>query len=218
MPTSLTITGRLISMADLAVTENPNGETFEAEVAGYGMATLDKIPAVLFTQFEQFSTDALARAGGIDQGMLYYNTTGSGLCSLATPKRETPGGSVNGANLAFTVSESPQELLFIRNGLILKEGAGNAYTLSAQTMTMLGGSGTCNTSGNILTRLTGTEFKPSWDGMSIVINSVTYRIVKVLDSSTAFLSLTPGTQTGVAWSCSGAPVAGDKLEVIYWPV
>lgn len=53
--------------------------------------------------------------------------------------RETPTGSVNGANTTFTLANTPvlnTEEVFL-NGLLLEPGAGNDYTISSNTITML---------------------------------------------------------------------------------
>jgi len=53
--------------------------------------------------------------------------------------RETPSGTINGSNVTFTLASAPTantEQLFL-NGLLLEPGAGNDYTISGQTITML---------------------------------------------------------------------------------
>lgn len=54
--------------------------------------------------------------------------------------RETPTGTINGVNSTFTLSGSPNpagsEMLFL-NGILLESGAGNDYTISGATITML---------------------------------------------------------------------------------
>src|SRR3990167_6449327 len=52
---------------------------------------------------------------------------------------EVPGGAVNGSNVTFTLLNSPTSTLVIwlyRNGILLKYGAGNDYTISGSTITM----------------------------------------------------------------------------------
>lgn len=54
-------------------------------------------------------------------------------------KRETPTGSVNGVNTTFTLANTPiagTEEVFL-NGLLQDAGAGNDYTISGGTITML---------------------------------------------------------------------------------
>src|SRR5699024_1802535 len=51
---------------------------------------------------------------------------------------ETLSGTINGTNKIFTLANTPQtgkEMIFL-NGVLLKEGAGNGYTISGKTVTM----------------------------------------------------------------------------------
>ena len=53
---------------------------------------------------------------------------------------ETPGGSINGSNTAFTLANSPEEgtvMLFV-NGQLQASGSGLDYTLSNKTLTFSG--------------------------------------------------------------------------------
>jgi hypothetical protein len=53
--------------------------------------------------------------------------------------RETPTGTINGVNTTFTLANTPlsnTEQIFL-NGLLLEPGAGNDYTISGTTITML---------------------------------------------------------------------------------
>jgi hypothetical protein len=53
--------------------------------------------------------------------------------------RETPAGAINGSNTSFTLASNPTvntEQVFL-NGLLLEPGAGNDYTISGATITML---------------------------------------------------------------------------------
>jgi len=54
---------------------------------------------------------------------------------------ETPAGTINGTNVTFTLAETPLagSLMLFRNGVLLKAGAGNDYTLSAATITFEAG-------------------------------------------------------------------------------
>jgi len=53
--------------------------------------------------------------------------------------RETPTGTINGVNVTFSLAATPvvgSEQVFL-NGLLLEPGAGNDYTISGATITML---------------------------------------------------------------------------------
>ncbi len=53
--------------------------------------------------------------------------------------RETPGGLMNGSNTAFTLANAPvagKEMIFL-NGVLQNAGAGNDYTITGATVTML---------------------------------------------------------------------------------
>lgn len=66
-------------------------------------------------------------------------TSSSGLTSSNFVDRETPSGSVNGSNVTFTLANTPtagSEHVFV-NGLLMDVGAGNDYTISGATITML---------------------------------------------------------------------------------
>jgi len=53
--------------------------------------------------------------------------------------RETPAGTLNGTNTIFTLANIPlagEEMVFL-NGVLQEPGAGNDYTISGLTITML---------------------------------------------------------------------------------
>lgn len=71
-------------------------------------------------------------------------TLGAGGLSVTNPvptvvTRETPSGSINGANTSFGLANSPtagSEEVFL-NGILQEPGAGNDYTISGATITYL---------------------------------------------------------------------------------
>jgi hypothetical protein len=73
--------------------------------------------------------------------------TGAGVVTLATTfakktdfiNNETPTGTVNGVNAAFTLANTPAAgtLMLFLNGQLLEAGAGNDYTLTTNAVTML---------------------------------------------------------------------------------
>ena len=66
------------------------------------------------------------------------NAAGSGFLKYgAFVANETPGGTVNGSNAAFTLANTPQWLQLLLNGVVLEVGSGNDYTISGAAITML---------------------------------------------------------------------------------
>jgi len=68
------------------------------------------------------------------------STSGSGFTKYGTfVPRETPTGLMNGSNTVFTLANTPvsgQEDVYL-NGILQEPGAGNDYTISGTTITML---------------------------------------------------------------------------------
>lgn len=63
----------------------------------------------------------------------------AGLNSSNFVNKEIPSGSINGANVTFTLANTPiagSEELFL-NGILQESGAGNDYTISGSVITML---------------------------------------------------------------------------------
>lgn len=69
----------------------------------------------------------------------YVQDTSGGLSSANFVDKETPSGSINGSNTAFTLAFTPtagSEHLYL-NGILQESGAGNDYTISGANITML---------------------------------------------------------------------------------
>lgn len=69
----------------------------------------------------------------------WQQVNSSGLTSSNFVTREVPSGTINGSNTAFTLANTPvagSEEVFL-NGMIQNVGAGNDYTISGATITML---------------------------------------------------------------------------------
>lgn len=80
-------------------------------------------------------------AAGSAAGTWDPGTTASatGLTTSNFVTRETPSGSINGSNTAFTLANTPTagtEEVFL-NGILQEPGAGNDYTISSGTITYL---------------------------------------------------------------------------------
>jgi Avian adenovirus fibre, N-terminal len=74
---------------------------------------------------------------GVKAGL--YQPAGTYFTTANFVTRETPGGLMNGANTTFTLANTPTvntEEVFL-NGLLQEPGAGNDYTISGATITML---------------------------------------------------------------------------------
>jgi len=69
----------------------------------------------------------------------YVATAVAAVTSRSWAFNEAPGGTVNGSNTSFTLANSPfsGNLMLFLNGVCLQPGAGNDYTLSGLTITML---------------------------------------------------------------------------------
>lgn len=82
---------------------------------------------------------AQGSAAGTWDTHLALSSTSAGLTSGNFVTRETPSGSVNGSNTAFTLANTPTagtEEVFL-NGLLQEPGAGNDYTISGASITYL---------------------------------------------------------------------------------
>lgn len=69
----------------------------------------------------------------------YTQDTTAGLTAANFVAKETPSGAINGSNTAFVLANSPvsgTEEVYL-NGVLQESGAGNDYTISGNTITML---------------------------------------------------------------------------------
>jgi uncharacterized protein YoxC len=85
-----------------------------------------------------FSSSALPRTG--DTVLAYYRIAGAGSATNFADN-ETPGGSINGINLTFTLASAPNpatSLRLFRNGLLMAPGGD--YTLSGSSVSFIAGS------------------------------------------------------------------------------
>lgn len=65
--------------------------------------------------------------------------TSAGLSHSNFADKEIPSGAINGVNTTYTLANTPvsgSEYVFV-NGLLMESGAGNDYTISGATITML---------------------------------------------------------------------------------
>jgi hypothetical protein len=82
----------------------------------------------------------IIRSNGSNALALASNTAGADYVNASNfVTRETPGGTINGSNTAFTLAFTPiagTEQIFL-NGLLQEPGAGNDYTISGLNITFL---------------------------------------------------------------------------------
>lgn len=79
-------------------------------------------------------------AGAGDAGKIVaLNSSGKVDSTMVASLGETPSGTVNGVNAAFTLSHTPILLMLSRNGLMQIPGASNDYTISGATVTFTAG-------------------------------------------------------------------------------
>lgn len=83
-----------------------------------------------------------ADTGGAIDGTAvnYVQDTSSGLTGANFVDLETPSGSINGSNTSFSLANTPSPASSVHlylNGLLQEAGAGNDFTLSGSTITML---------------------------------------------------------------------------------
>ncbi len=80
------------------------------------------------------TTNATITLGTTELSYAKFTATGA---SFTLVDRETPSGTVNGSNAAFTLAHTPEsgtEHVFL-NGLLQDPGSGNDYQISAGTIT-----------------------------------------------------------------------------------
>lgn len=69
-------------------------------------------------------------------------------------------------------------------------------------------SGTVDTSGTAVTRVSGSVFEAAMAGQAVTINSVAYTVATYVDGNNITLTATAGTQTGVSYSSQAANRGG----------
>lgn len=87
--------------------------------------------------FTTFSGDATVGSTGV---VAVNNTSGSGYTKYTNNVfGEVPAGLVNSANTAYTLANTPWagSVRLYLNGMLMKAGAGNDYTISTNAITML---------------------------------------------------------------------------------
>lgn len=125
----LTRTGQVIDVvaADNSVTVNADSLQVKLDPA----RAITVVAAGIGINIDATTMAITGNALGVKAG------TYIGASNIVT--RETPTGSVNGANTTFTLANTPtagSEEVYL-NGLLQEPGAGNDYTIATNTITML---------------------------------------------------------------------------------
>jgi hypothetical protein len=123
---------------------------WDSIVVGTGGGTVTSVSVASANGFSgtvanSTTTPAITIQTSLGAGVLKSN--GSNAIALAATSdivaglvtRETPSGTINGSNTSFTLANTPvsgTEMLFL-NGVLQDAGAGNDYTISSATITML---------------------------------------------------------------------------------
>jgi hypothetical protein len=130
-------TGQVIDIvaADTSMTIGTDNIAVSRDAAGaVGLSTGLKVNVDNLT-IEINSNTLRVKAASIGDAQL--STVYQKQANIVT--RETPGGTINGTNTAFTLAVAPvagTEQLFL-NGILQEPGAGNDYTISGVNITML---------------------------------------------------------------------------------
>jgi len=157
------------------------------------------------------------------------------LTTMTQVRGETPSGTINGSNVTFTLAATPatgSERLH-KNGIRLKSGAGNDYTISGATITMAVAPATgtilladyeisagtfANGVSNFITNeipagLVNSSNTAYTTAQSFVAGTLEYWINGLKQKSgTHFTEVNPAAGT---FTVSDAPITGDLHEVKY---
>jgi len=150
-------------------------------------------------------------------------------------RNETPTGTINGTNVTFTLANTPytNNLRLYKNGVRLKPGAGNDYTISGNTITMATAPATGTalladyelTSGTfaqgVSQLITNETPSGSVNGTNVNFTTAKAFIGGTLEvyingvkqqRTTHYTETTPASGT---FAMSDAPLTGDVIEVRY---
>jgi fiber protein len=128
-------TGQVIDVvaADASMTINPDSLGVKLDPA----RAITVVAAGIGVNIDSASMQISGNLVGVKSGV--YQPAGAYLTAANFVTRETPSGTMNGANTTFTLTYTPivnTEQVFL-NGLLQEPGAGNDYTISGGIITML---------------------------------------------------------------------------------
>jgi hypothetical protein len=124
------------------ITVNPNGTSLNVSASGVKIS--DGTPGQLMiagsgnlAAFTSVTGDVTFAGSGAST---VNNTSGTGFTKYGNfVTNETPGGLLNGTNTTYTLANTPVTgtVVVIVSGVVQDSGAGNDYTISGNTITML---------------------------------------------------------------------------------
>ena len=125
-----------------SLTITPNGASLNVSASGIKITDgtagqLMLAGAAGLASFTTLSGDVVLTSAGV---ATVNSTSGTGFLKYAAAiSNETVGGTVNSSNTAFTLTNLPavSSLALYYNGVMLEPGAGNDYTITGQSITML---------------------------------------------------------------------------------
>jgi hypothetical protein len=128
-------TGQVIDVvaADASMTINPDSIGVKLDPA----RAITVVAAGIGVNIDSATMQISGNLVGVKAGL--YQPAGTYLTAANIVTRETPTGAINGANTTFTLAATPTvntEEVFL-NGILQEPGAGNDYTISGATITML---------------------------------------------------------------------------------
>ena len=126
---------------------------------------------------------------------------------------EVPFGDINGSNVTYTLANTPASgtvMLFL-NGLLQEEGAGNDYTISSDTITMV----TAPLVGDIIlsTYLTEQGLGGGSSGLQNIVEDTTPQLGGDLDLNEFYIELTPAPSSDDTGSGLMSSVTVDTNSV-----
>lgn len=152
--TASTLTGLMRGSASAMTAAELSGD---ATTSGSNAVTVAKVngtsvptnaaadQAIVTTASATGSWTSLPNCGSGNQALAYSTATHTFSCQTITGANfadaETPSGTINGVNAAFTLAHTPSgtSLALYKNGQLMVAGAGADYTLSTSTVTFNSG-------------------------------------------------------------------------------
>lgn len=140
---SFAVNDRIIAITDNASTTTFAGNWFKADYTDQVLSVFGRTGTIAAESgdysADQITSETYSFVTATDvQGAL--DQLADAIDNLPTfVFNETPSGSINGTNDTFTLANTPTSgsLILCLNGQVLKSGAGNDYTISGNTITLV---------------------------------------------------------------------------------